>query len=467
MLPAMAELRVDDPYLLTEAIQVPLAGGDEVDSALDRARAAARAWRTVTIGQRVALCQRAMTGLSKRREDIASDITRMMGKPLRQARNEMGATIERAEYMGRIAEAALAERVVDGRAGFDRRIAREPLGVVFALPAWNYPLLTAVNVVFPAVLAGNAVLLKHSPRSPLCGEHFAQAFRDAGAPAGLVLALSCDHPTSERIAGDARIDYVAFTGSGYGGRRIYSSTANARFIDVGLELGGNDGAYVAADADLESAASGLVDGACYNAGQSCCSVERVYVHESLYEPFVEATLALMRDYVLGDPRAEETTLGPMAQPDAPERLAQHVADAKERGAAVRCGGAPMQVDAKGRFFPPTLLTGVAPDAVMMREESFGPLLPIVSVKSDEEALRLINDSSLGLTASVWTNDHERALTLARELEVGTVYMNQCDNLDPALPWTGVKDSGKGSTLSELGFAHLTRPKAIYFKLPKA
>lgn len=463
----MAELSVDDPYLLTEAVRVPLAGPQQVDDALNRGRAAARAWRQTSVAERVSLCRQAMTELASRREEVAVDITKMMGKPLRQSRSEMGACAERAEYMASIAEEALAERSVPGREGFDRRIAREPLGLVFALPAWNYPLLTAVNVVFPAVLAGNAVLLKHSPRSPLCGDHFADAFRAAGAPDDLVLALSCDHATSEGIARDSRIDYVAFTGSGFGGRRIYASAASERFIDVGLELGGNDGAYVAADADLEAAVDGIVDGACYNAGQSCCAVERAYVHESLYDRFVEAAHEQMKGLVMGDPQRDGTTLGPMAQPDAPGRLEAHVADAKRRGAEVRCGGAPTQVDGRGRFFPPTLLTGVEPGAVMMREESFGPILPIVRVSSDEEARSLIDDSHLGLTASVWTRDCERAITLARSLEVGTVYMNQCDNLDPALPWTGAKDSGKGSTLSDLGFLHLTRPKAIYFKLPKA
>ncbi len=460
----MPDLIVDDPYALTEAARVPLADGAVVEHTLDAARAAARGWARSPVDERVALCLRAVDAMEAAREGIAADVTRMMGKPLRQALGEVGGMAARARYMARIAPDALADVVLAPEGGRERRIGREPHGVVFDLPAWNYPLLTAVNVVVPAVLSGNAVVLKHSPRSPLCGEHFARAFAAAGAPAGLVQALHCDHPTSERIAGDARVDHVAFTGSVYGGHRIYAAAAR-RFVEVGLELGGKDAAYVAADADLAQAVDGIVDGACYNAGQSCCAVERVYVHRALYDRFVEAALELMRRYVLGDPTAEGTTLGPMAQPAQPGFIEAQVRQAVAAGARVLLGGAATTVEGKGRFFPPTLLVDVAPSLDVMRVETFGPVLPVVPVGSDEEALAAMNDSDLGLTASIWTRDPERAARLGRDLAVGTVYLNQCDTLDPALPWTGVKDSGKGATLSALGFAHLTRPKAYNFKLP--
>jgi acyl-CoA reductase-like NAD-dependent aldehyde dehydrogenase len=461
----MPELIVDNPFTLAEAVRLPLADPATVDRTLSAARAAARAAARTRPSDRVALCLRAVEKLGAEAETIAADISRMMGKPLRQARNEVAGTVKRARYMAEIAEASLADTVLPPLPGFERRIVRTPLGVVFDLPAWNYPLLTAVNVVIPAILAGNAVVVKHSPRSPLCGEHFASAFAAAGAPSGLVQALHCDHPTSERIAGDPRVDFVAFTGSVYGGHRIYAAAASHRFVEVGLELGGKDAAYVAPDADFDKAVDGIVDGACYNAGQSCCAVERAYVHRSLYDRFVEAALAQIRAYKLGDPLDLGTTMGPMAQPTQPDFIDKQIQQAVSQGARVLAGGRPTKVDGKGRFFEPTLLVDVAPSLDVMRVETFGPVLPIIPVDSDEEALHLINDSDLGLTASIWTRDRDRAAHLAAAIETGTVYLNQCDTLDPALPWTGVKDSGKGATLSHLGFMHLTRPKALNFKLP--
>ncbi|MFS8065617.1 MAG: aldehyde dehydrogenase family protein [Byssovorax sp.] len=460
----MADLLVDDPYTLAETVRLPLAGDPEVRRALDAARTAGRAWGHSPIAERVALCLRAVEAMEADKEDIAADITRMMGKPLKQARNEVGGMVKRARYMISIAEDSLADTILPELEGFERRIARAPLGVVFCLPAWNYPLLTAVNVVIPAILAGNSVVLKHSPRSPLCGEHFARAFAKVGAPPALIQALHCDHATSEKIAADPRVDFVAFTGSVHGGHRIDAAAAQARFVDVGLELGGKDAAYLAADADVEKAADGIVDGACYNAGQSCCAVERAYVHRSIYDRVVEAALAQIRAYKLGDPRDEATNLGPIAQAWHPAFIQKQIDQAVQHGARVLAGGKATTVDGRGRFFEPTLLVDVAPTLDVMRVETFGPVLPIVAVDSDEEALALINDSDLGLTASVWTRDRDRAAHLAARIETGTVYMNQCDTLDPALPWTGVKDSGKGATLSALGFQHLTRPKAYNFKL---
>ena len=298
----MADLIVDDPYSLTEAARVQLADAAAVDRTLDAARAAARAWARIPLAERVALCLRAVDAMEAARDDIAADVTRMMGKPLRQARNEVAGMAKRARWMIGAAEAALADLVLDPEGGRERRIVREPHGVVFSLPAWNYPLLTAVNVVVPAVLAGNVVVLKHSPRSPALRRALRRApSRRRARPPAWCRRSTATTPTSERIAGDARVDHVAFTGSVYGGHRIYAAAAATRFVEVGLELGGKDPAYVAADADLARAVDGIVDGACYNAGQSCCAVERAYVHRSLYDRFVEAALAQMRAYVLGDP----------------------------------------------------------------------------------------------------------------------------------------------------------------------
>jgi acyl-CoA reductase-like NAD-dependent aldehyde dehydrogenase len=463
MLPTPRHLVVDDPFTGKPACTVPLADDTAVSKVLDAARAAARAWRVTPLAARIALCERTTAAMEAKADDIAGDISRMMGKPVSQALGEVKTCVARARAMMGIAEQALADVVLPALPHFERRIAREPLGVVADLPAWNYPLLTAVNCVVPAVLAGNAVVLKHSPRSPLCGEHFADAFARAGAPAGLVQALYCDHATSERMVGDARVDHVVFTGSIFGGHRMVEASVK-RFVHPTLELGGNDPAYVAPDCDFDKTAESVVDGAMYNAGQSCCGVERVYVHRSIYGRFVEKAEALVRAYVLGDPASDATTLGPIAQPHHVAELLALVDDARRRGARVVAGGKATSVDGQGRFFEATLVADGTHAMKLFQAESFGPILPLMPVASDEEALEKMNDSRLGLTASVWTGDRERAARFARELECGTVYMNRCDYLDPLLPWSGWKDSGRGVSLSALGFEALTRPKAVHFRL---
>ncbi len=456
-------LSVDNPFTSDLACQVTLANDAKVNATLDRARAAARTWRETPVRDRIALCERAMAALEANGEAIAAAITNMMGKPLAQAQGELRTTAVRARAMIAIAEAELADVVMPPLPGFERRVVREPLGVVLDLPAWNYPLLTAINCVVPAVLAGNAVIVKHSPRSPLCGEHFARAFADAGAPPHLVQALQCDHPTSERIVGDERVDHVVFTGSVFGGHRIVQAAA-ARFLHPCLELGGNDPAYVAADCDLENAVENIVDGAMYNAGQSCCAVERVYVHEAVYGRFLEMTEPLVRAYVMGDPTRPETTLGPIAQSHHVPELEALVEDAKTSGGRVVVGGKRASVGGRGRFFEATLVADCTQSMKLFQTESFGPILPVARVASDEEAVARMNDSRLGLTASVWTGDRERAARFAHALEHGTVFMNRCDYLDPALPWGGWKDSGGGASLGAIGLHALTRPKAVHFRL---
>jgi acyl-CoA reductase-like NAD-dependent aldehyde dehydrogenase len=451
------KLTLDNPFT-GEILEVPLAGQHEVDETLERAQMAARAFRRSSIEERKALCERAVQEMEKRTDEIAADITRMMGKPLGQAKGEVGGMAGRARHMIAIAEESLRDIVLPPKDKFERRIVKEPQGVVLDLPAWNYPLLTAVNCVVPAVLAGNAVVLKHSPRSPLCGDHFARAFRDAGAPASLVQAIHCDHTTSEAMAGDGRVNHVVFTGSVFGGHRIQEAAAK-RFGHVTLELGGNDPAYVADDCDLKATVENVVDGAMYNAGQSCCAVERVYVHERVYDQFLAMAEPLVRAYVMGDPMDVRTTLGPIAQPNHPAELQEMVDDARKKGARVIAGGA-----RDGRFFEATLVADCTQSMALFQRESFGPILAVAKVASDDEALALMNDSALGLTASVWTTARDRAARLAKDLDYGTVYMNRCDALDPALPWTGVKDSGRGCSLSALGFDALTRPKSIHFRL---
>lgn len=459
----METLVVDNPFTGEPACTLPLADETAVGVVLDTARVAAREWATSRVSDRKALAERAVAAMVAATDDIARDISRMMGKPFSQAQGEVRGMAERARHMIAIAEDALADVVLPAKEGFDRRIAKAPLGVILDLPAWNYPLLTAVNVVIPAVLAGNAVIVKHSPRSPLVGHAFATAFTAAGAPKGLVQALDCSHPMSEKIVGDARVDHAVFTGSVFGGHRIAQAAA-ARFMHVGYELGGNDPAYVAPDANFDFAVENIVDGAIYNAGQSCCAVERVYVHRSLYARFLEAADALVRAYVMGDPMDAKTNLGPIAQPNHPAELASFVENATKSGARLVRGGHATKVDGRGRFFEATLLADVPQTADLMQRESFGPILPLSPVDSDEEALAKMNDSRLGLTASVWTKDKERAERFGRALECGTVYMNRCDALDPALPWVGWKDSGRGHSLSAFGFDALTKLKALHFRL---
>lgn len=458
----MATLTVDNPYTLETACEVPLAEWREIDAVLERAREAAPLAASLTLEQRKELVERATSIMESRADSSALAISQMMGKPVGQARGELRTMAARARTMIALADKALAPIDPGGDDGITRRIQKLPLGVVLDLPAWNYPLLTAVNVVMPAVLAGNAVIVKHSPRSPLCGAMFADAFREAGADPRLVQALDCAHDQTERVVGDGRVDHVVFTGSVYGGRRI-SQAAAGRFLHIGYELGGNDPAYVAEDADLGRSIDSLVDGAMYNAGQSCCAIERVYVHKRHYDAFVEGALKLASGYVLGDPTHDATGMGPIAQPLHVEELADLVRDAERAGAKLLLGGRPMQVDGRGRFFQPTVLSDTPQDARVMREEQFGPILAVQSVGSDEEALERMNDTAFGLTAALWTSDPERAERLANRLRFGTVFSNRCDFVDPLLPWSGVGLSGRGHSLSSLGFDQLTRPRSLHFK----
>jgi acyl-CoA reductase-like NAD-dependent aldehyde dehydrogenase len=453
-------LVVTNPFNQQTVCELPTDSALAVEDAVDRAVAAQRQWARIPLAER---CRQVRAGMEKFKsnlEQVARDVTLQMGKPLKQARGEFNTMCDRAEYMLSIAEETLRPDILPEKQNFIRRIEHAPLGVVFNVAAWNYPLLIPINVLVPALIAGNTVLLKHSAKTPLTGRQFAEAFAGLEVP-NLVTNLLLKHDATARLIEHRGVDHVAFTGSVEGGREVYRHTAQ-RFIDAGLELGGKDPAYVAEDADLDYAAANCVDGACYNAGQSCCAVERVYVHHTLYDAFLAKAKAALEEYVLGDPMNEATSMGPLASRNAPKFLESQVQDAVRRGARLLTGGGPV-ADQAGNFFAPTLLADVSNNAEIMQEESFGPTLPVLSVRDDDEAIRLMNESRFGLTASVWTSSLERAERFGREVNAGMIYQNRCDYIDPAQPWTGWGESGKGSTMSKYGFFHLTKRKAIHFR----
>lgn len=453
-------LEVLNPYDQSVVATLEYDAGVGLETKVARAHEAFGQWREVPLAERIAQVERGVERLRGMAEHLATDVSRQMGKPIVQARGEVNTLFARAEHMLAIAPEALAPDVLPEIEGFHRRIEHVPLGVVFNLAAWNYPLIIPINVIVPALVAGNSVLLKHSAKTPLCGQALAEAFGDLGVP-GLVQDLVLNHAQTARLIADGRVGHVSFTGSVAGGRVVYSEVAK-RFIDAGLELGGNDPAYIAEDADLDFAIANTVEGACYNAGQSCCAVERVYVHRKHYDAYLEGARQALEAYRTGDPLDDATTLGPLASRSALGFLEAQVDDAVRRGARLLSGGARV-AGAEGNFFQPTLLAEVPNEAEVMQEESFGPLLPVQAVDSDEEALRQLRDTRFGLTASIWTRDRDRAECFAHALDAGTIYQNRCDYLDPAQPWTGYQESGKGSTLSRYGYYHLTRRKSLHFK----
>jgi acyl-CoA reductase-like NAD-dependent aldehyde dehydrogenase len=440
-----------------------VAGSPEIDATLDRAVRAQRAWRSVAIAERAAICHRFCGELESRREALALELTWQMGRPVRQSPGEINGTLERARYMIGIAADALAEVSPGPKAGFERFVRREPVGVVFTVAAWNYPYLIAVNSVIPGIMAGNAVVLKHSAQTPLCAERFAECLQAAGLPDGVFQFLHLSHEDTARLVGDPRVDFVAFTGSVEGGRAIQRCVAQ-RFPGVGLELGGCDPAYVRHDANLAHAIENLVDGDFFNSGQSCCGIQRIYVHERLYEDFVAAAIELTGRYRLGNPADPATTLGPVVRLAAAEQVRAQIAACLARGARGALEERQFPASRPGSpYLAPQLLLDVDQTMPVMRDEIFGPVAGVMRVGGDEEAVRLMNDSRFGLTAAVWTQDPQAALSIGDRIDTGTWFMNRCDYLDPALAWTGVKDSGRGCTLSRLGYEHLTRPKSFHLR----
>jgi acyl-CoA reductase-like NAD-dependent aldehyde dehydrogenase len=434
-------------------------------AAAERARRAQAAWRSVPLAQRCELARGFVQRFTAQSDDISRELTWQMGRPIRYSPGEVRGLAERATYMTEIAASALSDVDVGEKQGFTRFIRREPLGVVLVLAPWNYPYLTAVNAVIPALIAGNAVLLKHSDQTPLCAERFGQALLAAGFPRDVFQVVHADHGAIGKLIASGSIDFVAFTGSVAGGDAVQQAAAIRR-VPVGLELGGKDPAYVRADADFASAVENLVDGAFFNSGQSCCGIERIYVAEPLYRRFVDAFVALTKEYRLGNPLEAEVTLGPLVRPAAAEFVRGHIREAVTLGAKALIDPRHFPADAPGSaYLAPQVLVDVNHEMKVMRDESFGPVVGIMPVAGDDAAVALMNDSRYGLTASIWTADEAAALRLGDQLETGTVFLNRCDYLDPALAWTGVKDSGRGCTLSRYGYDALTRPKSFHFRRP--
>jgi acyl-CoA reductase-like NAD-dependent aldehyde dehydrogenase len=440
-----------------------LADGKAIEAALTAAQAAKKAWAQTPLAARIAAVTKLVEAVLATKDANAEEITWQMGRPIGQTPGEMRGFEDRARHMLAIAPQALADVKPEAKDGFTRFISRDPLGLVFVIAPWNYPWLTSVNAIVPALVAGNAVLLKHSHQTPLVAERYAAAAKAAGLPAGVFQILHTDHADSAKIIGDARVDHVCFTGSVDGGKAVHRAIGE-RFIGAGLELGGKDPAYVRADANLAHAVENLVDGAFFNSGQSCCGIERIYVHESLYDKFVDGFVDLTKTYKLGNPTDKATNLGPMVRTSAAEFVRGQIAEAVKQGAKSLVDPKHFPADKAGTpYLAPHVLVDVTHQMRVMSQESFGPVIGIMKVKSDDEAVALMNDSDLGLTAAIWTSDEEAAARIGRQIETGTVFMNRCDYLDPALAWTGVKNTGRGITLSTLGYDHLTRAKSFHLR----
>lgn len=446
-------------------VERELASATEIEAALSQAVAAQQQWRATPLAERLDVCLRFVEAMEAESDAIGEELSWQMGRPLRYAPMEIRRGFaERARYMVEIAPQALSDIAVAAKPGFTRFLRREPVGVVFTIAPWNYPYLTAVNSVVPAIAAGNAVILKHSAQTPLCAERFAKAFHRAGLPEGVFQFLHLSHEDVGRVIGDARVGFVAFTGSVAGGHAVQQS-ASARFVGTALELGGKDPAYVRHDANIAHAVENLVDGAMFNSGQSCCGIERIYVHRDIHDEFVQRAAVLTREYILGNPLDHATTLGPMVRTSAAGFVRAQIAEAVSMGAVTHIDASLFPADKVGTpYLAPQLLTSVDHRMRLMTEETFGPVVGIMSVDSDEQAIALMNDSAYGLTAAIWTSDEQAALRIGDQIETGTWFMNRCDYLDPALAWTGVKDSGRGCTLSVLGYEQLTRPKSFHLRV---
>ncbi|MFN9780090.1 MAG: aldehyde dehydrogenase family protein [Alphaproteobacteria bacterium] len=446
-----------------EVARRPVATDTQIEATLKASREAQRAWAEVPLKDRCAAVLRFLDAMLAMNQEIVPELAQQMGRPVRFG-GEFRGFEERVRYMVAISEGALKPVLpADPKPGFRRMIKRTPVGIVLVIAPWNYPYLTAVNTIAPALIAGNAVILKHASQTILVGERFDQAMKKAGMPKGLFANIVLGHAQTTKLLGSGLVNHVNFTGSVAGGKAIERAAAGT-FTTMGLELGGKDPAYVRGDVNLEHAIENLVDGAFYNSGQCCCGIERIYVDASVYDRFVDGFASLTRKYVLGNPMDEATTLGPMAHTRFADVVRHQTAEALAKGARALIDTKAFRANQEGTpYLAPQVLTQVDHSMSVMMEESFGPVVGIMKVNSDEEAIRLMNDSPYGLTAGIWTRDLEAAERIGDRIETGTVFMNRCDYLDPALAWTGVKDTGRGASLSPIGYEMLTRPKSYHLR----
>lgn len=458
----METIKITSPVDGSVFAERPVAADAAIGAAVDRARAAQAEWARVPIAERGTYLLAFLEALLAANDEIVPELAWQMGRPVRYG-GEKGGVEERTRYMVDLAESALADRPApDERTGFRRYLRRDPLGVVFVIAPWNYPYLTAVNTIVPALMAGNAVILKHAAQTLLVGERFQSAFDKAGLPKGLFQNLVMSHSQTERLLGSGTVDHCNFTGSVGGGRAIEKAAAGT-FMTLGLELGGKDPAYVLPDVKLDHAIANLAEGAFFNTGQCCCGIERIYVHEEVYDDFVEGFIAESRNWTLGNPTDSGTVMGPMAQARFADFIREQKAEALRKGATAHLNVKDDRDAAGSPYLPAEVLTGVNHQMSVMREESFGPIVGIMKVRDDEEAIQLMNDSPYGLTASIWTRDTDRAAAIGDRVETGLVFLNRCDYVDPGLVWTGVKDTGKGGAMGLVGYDNLTRPKGFHLR----
>ncbi|KAI9930316.1 hypothetical protein ASPWEDRAFT_106948 [Aspergillus wentii DTO 134E9] len=424
--------------------------------------------QSTTLEQRQEIVARALGILEKKKDVLARELTEQMGRPIAYTEVEVNTAIKRSHYLNRVSTSILGEEgIVPGEAekGFKRYIKRQPVGVALIIFAWNYPYLISVNSLIPAILAGNAVILKPSPQTPTIAEHYAAAFAEAGLPQNVIQFFHCGSPTTlEGVVRSPLINHICFVGSVAGGLAVQKAAAD-RLVNVCLELGGKDPAYVRDDVDAAWAAEEVVDGAIFNSGQSCCAIERVYVNKNIYDTFIAEVKKVLSNYRVGDPSDTKTQIGPVISKRAKEAILAHVADAVSKGAKDETPANETfeNFPTDGNYVKPTLLTGVNHDMLVMTEETFGPVIPVMKVDNDEEAIKLMNSSEFGLTASVWTKDVAGAEKIVDRIEAGTVFINRSDYPSPDLAWTGWKNSGRGVSLSKFGFEQFVKLKSYHVK----